>query len=47
MYLLSEQQLNHSSHSRQKINLGNFVQSTEHDMNICAKFGDVNFYAIL
>jgi hypothetical protein len=47
MYLLQEQQLNHSNHSRQKINMGIFVQSTEHDMHIYPKIGDANFYVIL
>jgi hypothetical protein len=47
IYSLSEQKLNHEQYCEQEINMRNFVQATEHDVNMYAKFGGLAFYEFL
>jgi hypothetical protein len=47
IYSLQKQKLNHKQNSVQEINIGNFVQATEHDMHMYAKFGGLSFYGFL
>jgi hypothetical protein len=44
IYLLPEQKLNHRNYSKKEINMENFVRATENDVDMYAKFGDLNFY---
>jgi hypothetical protein len=47
IYSLQKQKLNHKQYSEQKINMGNFVQTTKHDVHMYAKFGGLAFYGFL
>jgi hypothetical protein len=40
IYLMSEQKLNYINYSKHEINMSNFVQATEHNLHMYAKFGD-------
>jgi hypothetical protein len=46
-YLLQEQKLNHRNYYEQEINVSKFVQDTEHDMHMYAKFKDFTCYVLL
>jgi predicted CxxxxCH...CXXCH cytochrome family protein len=37
---MSEQKLNYINYSKHEINMSNFVQATEHNLHMYAKFGD-------
>jgi hypothetical protein len=45
-YLLQEQKLNCRNYSEQKLNMSNFVQTTEYDVHMYAKFGDFTLLCI-
>jgi hypothetical protein len=47
IYLLQEYKLNHGNYFKYKINMRNFVQSTEHDVHMYAKFGGLTCYKFL
>jgi hypothetical protein len=47
IYLLERQKLNHKKYYEQEINMGNFLQATEHDVHMYAKFGKLTFYVLL
>jgi hypothetical protein len=44
IYLLYKQKLNHTNYSAQEIIMKKFVQPTEYDMHMYAKFQDVYKY---
>jgi hypothetical protein len=44
IYLLHKPKLNHGNYSEQELNMGNFVQSNEYDVQMYAKFQDVCKY---
>jgi hypothetical protein len=46
IYLLLRQKSNPKKYSEQKINMEKFVQSTEHDVHMYAKFGGLTFMNI-
>jgi hypothetical protein len=47
IYLLQEHKLNPKNYSKQELNMGNFVQATEHDVHMYAKFGGFTFCGVL
>jgi hypothetical protein len=47
IYSLHEQKLNHRQYSIQEINMGNFLQATQHDVHMYAQFGGLFFYEYL
>jgi hypothetical protein len=47
IYLLPEQKLNYINYSEHEINMSNFVQATEHDFHLYAKFGGLTCYEFL
>jgi hypothetical protein len=47
IYLLQKEILNHRNYFEQEINMINFVQATENDVHMYAKFGYLTFYAFL
>jgi hypothetical protein len=47
IYLLQEHKLNHRNYSKQEINMINFLQATEHDVHMYAKFGGLTCYEFL
>jgi hypothetical protein len=47
IYLLQEQKLNHINYFEKELNIRNFVQSTERDVHMYAKFGGFTFYIFL
>jgi hypothetical protein len=44
IYLLQEQKLNYRNYSEQEINIRNFIQATENDIHMYAKFRCLAFY---
>jgi hypothetical protein len=47
IYLLQEHKLNSRNYSEQELNMGNFIQATEHDVHMYAKFGYLTFCGFL
>jgi hypothetical protein len=47
IYLLYGQKLNHKKYSEPETNMGNFVQPTENDVHMYAKFGYFTLYVFL
>jgi effector-binding domain-containing protein len=47
IYSLQEQKLNPNKYCEQQIKMSNFVQATEHDVHMYAKFGCLDFYGVL
>jgi hypothetical protein len=47
IYLLQELKLKHRTYYKQEINMRNFVQATEHDVKMYAKFGGLTSYEFL
>jgi hypothetical protein len=47
LYLLQEQKLNPRNYSKWELNMSNFVQSTELNVHIYAKFGGFTFCGFL
>ncbi len=47
IYLLLEQKLNHRNYSKQEIIVNIFVQTTEHEILMYAKFGEYNYFIYL
>jgi hypothetical protein len=47
IYLLLEWELNHNNHSEQELIMSIFVQATEYEVNMYAKFRDFNVCAFL
>jgi hypothetical protein len=47
MYLLPEQKLNYINYFEHEINMSNFVQATEQDFHLYAKFGGLTCYEFL
>jgi hypothetical protein len=47
MYLMQKQKLNYINYSGHGINMSNFIQATEHDVHMYAKFGGLAFYVFL
>jgi hypothetical protein len=47
IYLLQEQKLNPKKYYEQEINMINYVQGTEHDVHMYAKFEGFTLYGIL
>jgi hypothetical protein len=47
IYSVQEHKLNHKQYSEQEVNMGNFVQATEPDVHMFAKFGGLAFYGVL
>jgi hypothetical protein len=47
IYLTQEQKLNYINYYVHEINMRNFVQDTEHDVHMYAKFGYFNLYGFL
>jgi hypothetical protein len=44
IYVLQEQKLNPRNYTEQEINMRNFVQATDNDVHVYAKFGGLTFY---
>jgi hypothetical protein len=47
LQFIQEQKLNHKQYCEQEVNMGNFVQATEPDVHMFAKFGGLAFYGVL
>jgi hypothetical protein len=47
IYSVQEHKLNHKQYSEQEVNMSNFVQATEPDVHMFAKFGGLAFYGVL
>jgi hypothetical protein len=47
IYLQPKQRLKHNNYSEQKINMSYFVQATEYEMNMHAKFQYLNMHRFL
>jgi hypothetical protein len=47
IYLLQKYKLNPNKYYDQEINMSNFVDASEHDVHMYAKFGDLIFYGCL
>jgi hypothetical protein len=47
IYLFQEHKLNHENYSKKEINMGNFLQTTDHYVHIYAKFGGLTCYEFL
>jgi hypothetical protein len=47
IYLLQEQKLNPRNYSKHEIIVSIFVQATEHDILLYAKFGDYTYFIYL
>jgi hypothetical protein len=47
IYLFREHKLNHKNYSKQEINMSNFVQATDNEVYMYAKFGCLDVYRFL
>jgi hypothetical protein len=47
IYLLLDQKLNHNNNSMQEINMRNFIQASEYDVHMHAKFEYLDIYRLL
>jgi hypothetical protein len=43
IYLMQKEKINYISYSEHEINMSNFVQTTEHNLHMYAKFGGLAF----